>query len=582
MNSSNSYIVSQDCYIHVKAHDENSFPYERDTIRKNICNGLQLIEYKDGNRYCIFHLPTKEKNHDEFTSLCFAKIESLDRNLIQIENNFHESQKAKAKSRLILDFRFVWFPKDIYFLDKIFKIKVDFSNAYFSSDVAFNKSIFHADTRFIETQFKESASFSGSKFLFSTNFLLASFYYGEFISTTFSENLETNFSLSTFEHSAAFDWTTFGDVDFSSSIFGSGSSFKSAIFHKTAKFNEAHFVESNRTFLLGDKTISIKKKHTFSKATFEKDVFFDKAEFEEKVSFNSSIFGKDSDILFRRTKFSKYVDFRYATCDGYLRFEKLQLDESSCLDFHEAAFERSSRISFHTLKLSPFWFINVDSRKFHFLHIDWIDLDELRKSRSLEYLALNIRDRVEYPIPLLKIACRQLAENGENNNRFEEASKFRQIAFECERLERKERISKWWCEETKNCFRDFLKSLPIQLKTFPYDLVHWLYRWTSGYGENRLWAGGILLFIVMVFFPLIYTQTNFYVCPIEKNDTNCKTRTLTIGEGIRQSLSTATLQNVDTRKPNSSASEIFTILEKIIAPLQLALLALAIRRKFMR
>lgn len=154
------------------------------------------------------------------------------------------------------------------------------------------------------------------------------------------------------------------------------------------------------------------------------------------------------------------------------------------------------------------------------------------------------------------------------------------MAFECERLERKDQISKWWNGLTE-CSKIISKCIE-QVKLFPYDLIHCLYRWTSGYGENRLWAAGVLFFLIIIFFPVLYTQTNFYVCPVEKNGSNCKTRTLTINESIRQSLATASLQNVETRKPNSPASETFTILEKILAPLQAALLALAIRRKFMR
>jgi hypothetical protein len=45
---------------------------------------------------------------------------------------------------------------------------------------------------------------------------------------------------------------------------------------------------------------------------------------------------------------------------------------------------------------------------------------------------------------------------------------------------------------------------------------------------------------------------------------------------------TATLQNVEYRKPLTVWGELWIILEKICVPLQAALLALAIRRKFMR
>jgi hypothetical protein len=47
-------------------------------------------------------------------------------------------------------------------------------------------------------------------------------------------------------------------------------------------------------------------------------------------------------------------------------------------------------------------------------------------------------------------------------------------------------------------------------------------------------------------------------------------------------LTTATLQNVEYRKPLTVWGELWIILEKIFASLQAALLALAIRRKFMR
>jgi len=51
---------------------------------------------------------------------------------------------------------------------------------------------------------------------------------------------------------------------------------------------------------------------------------------------------------------------------------------------------------------------------------------------------------------------------------------------------------------------------------------------------------------------------------------------------VVHSLTTATLQNVDYRKPITKKGETVVILEKIFAPLQAALLASALRREFMR
>jgi hypothetical protein len=51
---------------------------------------------------------------------------------------------------------------------------------------------------------------------------------------------------------------------------------------------------------------------------------------------------------------------------------------------------------------------------------------------------------------------------------------------------------------------------------------------------------------------------------------------------MRHSLASATFQSTEYRKPIDGTGESLVLLEKIVAPLQAALLALAIRRKFMR
>ena len=56
---------------------------------------------------------------------------------------------------------------------------------------------------------------------------------------------------------------------------------------------------------------------------------------------------------------------------------------------------------------------------------------------------------------------------------------------------------------------------------------------------------------------------------------------MNVGEGLVHSLYVAALQRPEP-KPNDTLTRLFVILETIFAPLQAALLALAIRRKFMR
>ncbi len=53
-------------------------------------------------------------------------------------------------------------------------------------------------------------------------------------------------------------------------------------------------------------------------------------------------------------------------------------------------------------------------------------------------------------------------------------------------------------------------------------------------------------------------------------------------ESFHQSLMTGSLQNVEYRKTLTISQDLILLVEKIIAPLQAALLALSIRRKFMQ
>ncbi len=161
----------------------------------------------------------------------------------------------------------------------------------------------------------------------------------------------------------------------------------------------------------------------------------------------------------------------------------------------------------------------------------------------------------------LEVAYRRLAANAEESANYRHASRFRYTAFDIQR------INRWY------------GRLPITLL--------WWYKWTSRYGENWGWAT-IVLAIVLAASAFLYTKVDFYVCPLDKPIAQsssaglCTIRTLDFYEASRHSLATATFQNVEYRKPITGWGETFILLEKIFAPLQAALLALAIRRKFMR
>lgn len=295
---------------------------------------------------------------------------------------------------------------------------------------------------------------------------------------------------------------------------------------------------------------------SFSSATFSARVDFYKALFEEK-----------SPLFFRQTSVLEALSFNYANFDGYVSFQGSNdnrlFGEKAVLDLQHARIADPKKISFHTLRLESSWFINTNATGFVFTDCEWRYADG--KVLSVKTELENLKERgFENPNALLMRACWQLADNYEESKSFRKASMFRQLANESRRLE-----TSWYQQ-------------PITLR--------WWYYLSSRYGESWVKAVTVLIILILLVFPLIYTKTSFQVCPAEKPLTvslvegSCKTRGLGFwnGEAIVHSLTTATLQNVEYRKPLTVWGELWIILEKIFAPLQAALLALAIRRKFMR
>jgi hypothetical protein len=458
--------------------------------------------------------------HTDGKQYCLLHLPTKDKDIAKFEQIFKERLHEHDESIAIPD------NKDAQVIVKREQeIDYDFRYVWFPSDSRFDHHNFKADANF------SNAIFNGA----------ASFY-----SCVFSRN--ARFTSVFFEAEADFSYVTFNSItEFYLARFKGDTSFSSTKFSKNIRTN-------------------------FGKSTFTKVAIFDFAEFNHNVLFNSAIFGSDSDILFQKTLFAGKTYFKYCTAEGYLRFSKLKQSEENKFDFEDATFDKATRVSFHTLRLCPNWFVNVDSRKFVFTDVTWDNLssDYRNKNIERELESLQVRAIDEQKKRLLEIAARQLAVNAEENNRYEEAAKFRYMAMETKRL-----------EETKQL-------------SFSRFLI-WLYKWTSGYGEN--WTLAALVLIgVLVFYGYLYAS------PLSAFDygkdgkppsadtvaQNLCDKVRIIGdpqmnvcEGILHSLSVATFQRPEP-KPNDVLTKLFIVLEVIFAPLQAALLALAIRRKFMR
>lgn len=554
-----------------------------DDYRRLVCKELPVNYIYDGKNYCVLHYPDENKHNT---------------------TNFNEIIKTRLENREN-SFQSVYFSLCNEFSNRIIEGNINFSSATFFDEAQFSRTTFEGEANFYKTTFEWGANFDKAVFKKHLRFDYSTIKNGCFFREA-EFCAKVNFNKAIFDTTCFFNKSEFlQSVYFSQSQFLKYLYFDDAIFHENVEFAICLFNQyayfSNTKFIDGA---------NFVDSTFNDKAFFYRSKFENSVDFAKVRFGENSQIDFHETIFRDKVYFNKAIVEGYLeflgnKFHPIFDGKNVLLKLKQARVEKAKRISFTHTTLNPLWFIDVNSKDFIFLDVDWMYADGTSQKTNLSLQKLNDLKISGRPHRLLNITCSQLATNYEESKQFEQASNFRRMSMQLLFWEKwlslkvwllhpimlflvkgelglrkyklpKNKIYERWKEKNKIPY-SFWQS---------FDIPHYLYRISSFYGESWERAIIILLFLILIVFPFIYTKTNFYVCPIEKSNSNyisvCETRTLTFSEGMRQSLATATLQNVETRKPNSPASETFTILEKIFAPLQAALLALAIRRKFMR
>lgn len=494
------------CYINSKIHlnlaNKFSNEYEemqresiRSEIRKNLCDDLQIYKHSDENYYCIFHLPNKDKNIEEFREASRKVITKIQKQIEKL-NDLPDDKKESEKAKIKYDFRYALFPCDFGFRGSKVEVEMNFSHATFLGVADFMKTeflgyanfdsvTFHKIAYFIFAKFPADAYFFSAKFLAESDFKYTFFSNGKFTNAVFS-----------------------GIADFESSEFARHANFINVSFLKKSNF------EHSKLFI----------------ANFENAKFSDFTNFASVEFLNSAYFkGNNENVVF---------------------------GENATLNLQDAKIENPQKISFHTVRLEPHWFVNTDASDFAITACQWRYFGGKKLNVMTEIQKLKDRNLLDNPHKLLTKTCWQLADNHEESKSFPKASVFRQIAQESKRKEDNNGWKVWsW---------------------------HWWYWLSSFYGESPLRAG-LVLFGVLSLFAIAFMFTDFQVCPILKSipENPCKSQ-LNLGEAFLQSLASATFQSIEYIKPSSKISTFLIILEKIFAPVQAALLALAIRRKFMR
>ena len=432
------------------------------------------------------------------------------------------------------------------------------------------------------------------------------------------EKLQTknyNFRGGWFPNRFSCDHSFDDEANFSNAVFNGEADFSNAVFEKTADFSSARF-RKDGTF----ENAIFKNEANFLAANFNARASFGEANFGGHANFYDVIFGEGGGTSFRTVTFNngvsfEYVQFRfgvvfdYATFTGYVNFHRTSFDDyvsfkgtkenqvfsdQTKLDFNVFRILKPEQVSFRFLTLRPHWFVFADPRKYDFTKVEWWPTTDRwslvwwRTNLKNEIKAVKELPDVEFPYDLLGTVCQRLALNYEENNSFEKASRFRYMAIDVERRKVAHGGAFW--------------------------KLSWWYWLASGYGERAWKAALILIGLLLVFASIFFfgqgsdwwrsspTPAAGTTITAARGDwftpsqtLGPRTTTITVADttganaspllGFREALlysaGVLTLQKPEPL-PNNKRAKTFVLLETILGPVQAALLALAIRRKFMR
>jgi uncharacterized protein YjbI with pentapeptide repeats len=570
--------------------EDIQFACEGATSIPNACKGEAFFGEHGGKCYCVLHYPATDKE-EAFDSAVRRKLESKDFN-----------------------FEGVWFPDLRWFSNINIDESVNFSYSIFNERASFYKTVFRADVSFASAIFNESSSFEHTTFVEKVTFNSARFH------------KDVNFRNARFEAYADFWRCTFnGMAEFGYAKILQTASFWPAIFDSTASFSHASFVRANfRASEFKEKAVfswcafgfaefidaSFSNEADFFDARFEGMANFARAKFDASARLTMSEFSGEARFI--SATFNAETDFSHTVFKDIVSFSAEYgiggFGKNAACDFRHALFETPKRVSFHSITLRPYWFVNIDPREFQFIDVKWIgnlgreyieiEIGELRKreereekvaaDKRAEWLRnaeqyddkftierlqreeqeeratrTNAPDKKRTPLyRLLSITCRQLAVNAEESHRYDEASDFR-----------------FWSMELRR--REGLKARG----RVSIGILHVLYRYLSGYGEEIGRAFGILLGIWLLF-AFLYIQVGFVRSgPSTPETATYKTDEFgspqKMGKALAYSLEIITLQRPDPQ-PLTLTARFAVLAERILGPLQVTLFALAVRRRFMR
>lgn len=351
------------------------------------------------------------------------------------------------------------------------------------------------------------------------------------------------------------------EVDFQDAYFRHGVRLKKGSFQKNVDFRGATFeggVDLQETEFAGSVDLSkanFLKKADFSNAKFESSVYFSSATFKAEAVFSEATF---SDAHFLETSFEESVDFFKAVFFDRVAFygsDKTKVfNDQKHVDFRHVQIYQPGNFSFHVTALRPSWFINVpELRNLAFTNIKGWDRNLKEETRALEPLSRK-RFGKEVPLkdryPLLGETYKELAANAEEARLYADANKFH-----------------YWSMEA-------LRKANLARRFNPITFFHWA---LSGYG-NRPFRALIMLSGMYLAFAAV-----FYLWVGSAQGSDCNFVAFDhFWQALGYSLGAMTLQLQDSLECATREAAIVAYVAGVLGPVQIALLTLAVRRRFMR
>ena len=412
----------------------------------------------DHDEYCIFHAPADYKldkhghyTHNVFNDYVYNKINdcikrnvacNLSGTIFPYEIWFSRFNKSNPLPLII--FEGCEFVERAVFEETTFSKLASFHETIFNSGAIFNDTVFHETANFIGAQFK-NVRFNNATFESSAHFESAKFVSGSAYFDDITFGFDCIFEGALFENdNTVFDYSEmYGETNLRAT-FNCNVSFKFTEFHGEAYFSIPHLPA----------------------AVFKGFTDFSYSSFHEIADFTS--------VRFNEALFLRSYDYKLPYFHMDAKFTSLVIE---------------NKIKFHNINLQHASFILSDIRKIDFIECDWDNLDS-RDQRHILHDEKLLFDKIGKPtkehIPLIRsvesLYRAQKEKSGRDSNQYE--------------------YSLWHYSEKEMQRKRTILFQPYHTATaWLQNAFKWLalntYSLISGYGENPLRAGIVLLLLLL-------------------------------------------------------------------------------------